>query len=97
LQCRYEATGEDDESYAIQVYHHHKDAPAVHHCKLYNELDGTTACHCHCWSTLPDGETVDDDDEPTEVVRRLAGADADEDEDDEYDVSWALQGIRGGN
>jgi hypothetical protein len=52
LKCRFKKTGNGD-NYAIQVYHHHKDAPAVHHCKLYNAADGTTECHCHCWQTIP--------------------------------------------
>lgn len=51
MHCRYRS--DDGDKYQIQVYHHHKDAPAVHHCKLYNVADGSTQCHCHCWSTLP--------------------------------------------
>jgi hypothetical protein len=49
--CRYRS--DTGEKYAIQVYHHHKDSPAVHHCKLYNAADGSTQCHCHCWSAEP--------------------------------------------
>lgn len=52
LKCRFKNTGAND-NFAIQVYHHHKDAPAVHHCKLYNAADGSTECHCHCWQTMP--------------------------------------------
>jgi hypothetical protein len=47
LKCRYakNALGK----YAIQVYHHHKDSSAVHHCKLYETEEGATSCQCSCW------------------------------------------------
>ena len=54
LKCRY-AAGKDGKL-AIQVYHHHKEADSVHHCKLYegkevNARGGFTnirECHCFC-------------------------------------------------
>jgi hypothetical protein len=48
LKCRYRKNAFG--KYAIQVYHHRKDAPSVHHCKLYEGEHGTTPkCHCFCW------------------------------------------------
>lgn len=53
LKCRFKKVPNTADDYAVQVYHHHKDAPAVHHCKLYTQADGSTECHCHCWQTTP--------------------------------------------
>ena len=53
LKCRFKKVPNTADDYAVQVYHHHKDAPAVHHCKLYTQADGSTECHCHCWETTP--------------------------------------------
>ena len=48
LKCRYKKNA--DGHYAIQVYHHRKDAPSVHQCKLYEGVDGSAPkCQCFCW------------------------------------------------
>ena len=35
--------------YSIQVYHHHKEAPSVHHCKVFEGPNGEVECHCFCY------------------------------------------------
>jgi hypothetical protein len=56
VHCRYRS--DDGKKFIVQVYHHHKDSPAVHHCKLYNAANGATVCHCHCWSSALPARTL---------------------------------------
>ena len=35
--------------YSIQVYHHRKEAPSVHHCKLFEGPHDEVECHCFCY------------------------------------------------
>jgi hypothetical protein len=47
LKCRFRQGS--DGKYAIQVYHHHKEADLVHHCKMYDAPGSTEDKECHCF------------------------------------------------
>ena len=55
LKCRFNLHAPSN-TFAIQVYHHHKEPHNVHHCKLYDNALGVTACHCFCWYISKNGQ-----------------------------------------
>jgi len=48
LKCRY-VKNEATQRFTLQVYHHHKEAANVHHCKIFEGAYGHDTCHCYCW------------------------------------------------
>jgi len=55
LKCRY-AKNEATQRFTLQVYHHHKEATNVHHCKIFEGANGHATCHCYCWYSDAHGQ-----------------------------------------